>query len=394
VTAQALGDLAAAAFSARFGRPADGTWFAPGRVNLIGEHTDYNGGFVLPFALGTGVAVAAARRDDATLNLCTSLAAGEVSQLRLADLQPGSVPGWAAYPAGVAWALQQSGLDVRGADIAIEADLAPGAGLSSSAAVESATGLALTELSGLTVSRQELVGLAQRAENDFVGTPTGIMDQSAALLSVAGHALLLDCLTRASSAVPFDPAAHGLAVLVIDTRTRHAHADGGYRDRRLQSEQAAHALGAPSLRQAAESDPTGQAGEGIEELVNRVADPVLRRRARHVLTENDRVLRVVTLLADGDTEAIGPLLTASHASLRDDFEVSWPQADVVVETAIQAGALGGRMMGGGFGGSVVALVPAQHEQIRRAISEGFSRRGWPAPGYLSVTPSASARRLA
>jgi galactokinase len=392
--AQPLGDLAAAAFSARFGRAATGTWFAPGRVNLIGEHTDYNSGFVLPFAVGTGVAVAAAQRDDATLNLCTSLSAGEVSQLRLAELEPGSVPGWAAYPAGVAWALRQSGLDVRGADIAIVADLAPGAGLSSSAALESAIGLALTELSGLTVSRPELARLAQRAENDFVGTPTGIMDQSAALLCVAGHALLLDCLTGVSTAVPFDPAVHGLAVLIIDTRTRHAHASGGYRDRRLESEQAAHALGAPSLRQAAQSGITGQDGKDIEELIHRITDPLLRGRARHVLTENDRVLQAAELLAQDNAGAIGPLLTASHASLRDEFEVSWPEADVVVETAIQAGAFGGRMIGGGFGGSVVALVPAQHERIRHAISEGFSQRNWPQPGYLSVAPSASARRLA
>jgi galactokinase len=337
--------------------------------------------------------VAAARRDDATLRLCTSLAAGEVRQVRLTGLQQGSVPGWAAYPAGVAWALQQAGLDVRGADIAIDADLAPGAGLSSSAALEAAIGLALTELSGVTISRPELVTLAQRAENDFVGTPTGIMDQSAALLCRAGHALLLDCLTRVSTAVPFDPAGQGLAVLIIDTRTRHAHAGGQYRERRLESEQAAQALGAPSLRQAAESG-RGQDARDIEGLVQRIADPVLRRRARHVLTEDDRVLQVVTLLGDGNAEAIGPLLTASHASLRDDFEVSWPQADIVVETAIQAGALGGRMMGGGFGGSVVALVPAQHERITLAISEGFGRRGWPTPGYLAVAPSASARRLA
>jgi galactokinase len=290
--------------------------------------------------------------------------------------------------------LQQSGLDVRGADIAIEADLASGAGLSSSAALESAIGLALTELSGLTISRPELVRLAQRAENDFVGTPTGIMDQSAALLCRAGHALLLDCLTRVSTAVPFDPAAHGLAVLIIDTRTRHAHAGGRYRDRRLQSDQAAHALGAPSLRQAAGPGATGPAGQDTEELVHRIADPVLRRRARHVLTENDRVLQAARLLADDNAEAIGPLLTESHASLRDDFEVSWPKADVVVETAIQAGAIGGRMVGGGFGGSVVALVPAQHERITQAISEGFSQRDWPEPVYLSVTPSAGARRLA
>jgi galactokinase len=388
LTAQALGQTAAAAFTAQFAAPPGGTWFAPGRVNLIGEHTDYNGGFVLPFALGSGVAVAAASRGDDTLALSSSLAGGEVLRVQLASLRPGSVTGWAAYPAGVAWAMQQAGLPVRGADVAIEADLAAGAGLSSSAALESAIGLALTELSGLTVSRTDIARLAQQAENDFVGAPTGIMDQSAALLCSAGHALLLDCQSSASTAVPFDPASAGLAMLIIDTGTRHAHAAGGYRDRRLESARAAAALGAPTLRAAADGAATAQ------DLLARLADPLLRRRARHVLTENERVLQAVRLLHDGNIEAIGPLLTASHASLRDDYEVSWNKADTVVESALRAGALGGRMMGGGFGGSVVALVPTHDEHIRRAITAGFAVHGWPAPGFLTVAPSASARQLA
>jgi galactokinase len=388
LTAQALGESAAAAFSSWFGRTPDGTWFAPGRVNLIGEHTDYNGGFVLPFALGSGVAVAAADRDDDMLRLCSSLTGGEVIRVSLAGLRPESVTGWAAYPAGVAWAMQQAGLAMRGADIAIDADLAPGAGLSSSAALESAIGLALGELAGLAIGRPELARLAQRAENDFVGTPTGIMDQSAALLCSAGHVLLLDCLSSATTAVPFDPAAAGLAVLIIDTKTRHAHAHGEYAARRQESELAARALGAPTIRQAAD------AADGTDDLIGSITDPVLRRRARHVLTEDSRVLQAVQVLTSGQLSAIGPLLTESHASLRDDFEVSWPQADLVVETAIHAGALGGRMMGGGFGGSVVALVPVQDDRIRDAVTAGFSRRGWPEPGYLKVAPSASARRLA
>ncbi len=357
-------------------------------MNLIGEHTDYNGGFVLPFAVGSGVAVAASRRDDGMLRLRSSLTGSELVQAPLPGLRPGAVTGWAAYPAGVAWAMADSGLALSGADIAVEADLAPGAGLSSSAALESAVGLALADLSGLAVGRPELARLAQRAENEFVGTPTGIMDQSAALLCSAGHALLLDCLTSASTPVPFDPAAAGLAVLIIDTRTRHAHAHGEYAVRRRESELAAGALGVPTIRQAARPG-----NDSTQQVLARISDPVLRRRARHVLTEDGRVLRAVQLLTGGRPDAIGPLLTESHASLRDDFEVSWPQADLVVETAIHAGALGGRMMGGGFGGSVVALVPVQDEPIRDAVTAGCLRRGWPEPGYLTVTPSASARRM-
>ena len=364
------------------GRPGQ-VWRAPGRANLIGEHTDYNQGWVLPFALGLGVTVAAGRRGDGVLALRSRQAPGAPADARLAALAPGAVTGWAAYPAGVAWALREAGHPLTGgASLAVDSDLPPGAGLSSSAALECAAALALDGLHGLGLPRPELATLAQRAENDFVGVPSGIMDQSASLLSRAGHALLLDCRTGATADVPLDPAAAGLALLIIDTGARHALGDGRYAQRRRECERAAALLGVASLRDVTSPAETG-----------RLADPVLRRRARHVVTENERVERAAGLLTGGDLAGVGALLCASHASLRDDFEVSWPEADVAVDAAMAAGALGARMMGGGFGGSVLALVPAGRRAVGPAIAAEFERRGWPPPAFFPAVPSAGASRL-
>jgi galactokinase len=370
-------------FAERYGREPDGTWFAPGRVNLIGG-PDYTEVFVLPFALGAGVFAAASRRSDRRIALTSRQAAGEPVLLDIDTLEPGSAVGWAAYPAGVAWALRRAGYLVGGADVAIDADLPAGAGLSSSAALECSVALALTELYQVPVPRRELAALARRAENDFAGVPTGIMDQIVALLGRAGHALLLDCRTGTETAVPLDPAAAGLTLLVIDTRARHALADGRYATRRQACEQGASMLGVRSLR-----DITGDPG-GLA----RLTEPSLRRLAGHVVAENDRVLRAAGLLRAGNQAAIGELLTASHRSLRDEFRVSWPQADEAVEAAIDAGAAGARMTGGGFGGSVVALVPANRaRQVRTAVTRRFTRHHWPAPHYLDATPSDGARRI-
>ena len=401
-------------FESQFGGEPDGVWLAPGRANLMGEHTDYNDGFVLPFALSQGVTAAAARRDARRLTLCSRQEPAAAVEIALDGLAPGQVTGWAAYPAGVAWALEAAGHPVPGACLAIDSDLPAGAGLSSSAALECATALALTELAltelaqaepaqaelaqaelaGLTISRRELVAIARRAENEFVGVPTGIMDQSASLLGQAGHALLLDCLTLDTSQVPFDPAAAEASLLLINTRARHDLVDGEYGQRRAECEQAARRLGISSLRSL--TNPAD---------VDQLADPVLRRRARHVVTDNQRVLDVVALLStplarsgqQGPVDIyrdIGELLTESHASLRDDFEVSWPEADATVETALAAGAFGARMMGGGFGGSVLALVPAPAGgPVRDAVTAAFARQGWTAPQFLDAVPSQSARRL-
>jgi galactokinase len=370
-------------YAARFGAAPDGVWFAPGRVNLIGEHTDYNGGFVLPFALGTGVAVAAARRGGG-ITVWSAQRGRAAVTATASELVPGAVSGWAAYPLGMAWALAEVGYRPGGTAIAIDADLAIGAGLSSSAALECSVGLALAELHGLAVSRPELAALASRAENEFAGAPTGIMDQSAALLCRAGHALLLDCRSGASEDVPLDPGAAGLALLVIDTGVRHALNDGRYAARRRSCEAAARALGVASLRDLA--DRPGAVAE--------LADPELRRRARHVVTENRRVLEVAGLLRAGQLAAVGPVLTQSHASMRDDFEISWPEADVAADSALAAGAAGARMTGGGFGGSVIALVAAgRAAAVEASVASAFARRGWRPPGVRAAVPSAAARRL-
>ena len=359
-------------------------WHAPGRVNLIGEHTDYNDGFVLPFALGAGTLAAAGRRDDRMLELHSQQEPGAGATMRVSELTPGAVSGWAAYPAGVVWALRQAGYDVQGARVAIGSNLLRGAGLSSSAALECAVIMALTELYQLDAARPELAALARRAENDFVGIPTGIMDQSASLLCEAGHALLLDCRSGEMSEVPLDPPAAGLTLLVTDTRARHALADGRYGARRRDCEAAARALGVASLREITDAS----------ELAGRLTDPVLYRRARHVVTENERVVQTARLLRAGQFGEAGTLLWQSHRSMRDDFEISWPQADVTVDAALAAGALGARMTGGGFGGCVIALLSAERaDQVRASVSAAFTARGWPQPQFLDAVPAGGASRV-
>jgi galactokinase len=352
----------------------------------MGEHTDYNDGFVLPFALSQGTAVAAGSRPGGRLALCSAQEPGADAEISLDDVGPGQVSGWAAYPAGVAWALRSAGYPVPGACIAIDSSVPAGAGLSSSAALECATALALTSLASADIPRAELAALARRAENEFVGVPSGIMDQSASLLCEAGHALLLDCRSLETSQVPFDPSLAGARLLVINTRAKHDLTEGAYGKRRAECERAAHLLGVPSLRDVTSPDD-----------VDRLADPVLRRRARHIVGDNQRVLAVVGLLRSGSADVypeVGRLLTQAHHSLRDDFEISWPEADATVSAAVAAGAFGARMIGGGFGGSVLALLPSTaFNGVRDAVLREFARRSWTAPEFLDAVPSASARRL-
>jgi galactokinase len=363
-------------------------WFAPGRANLMGEHTDYNEGFVLPFALAQGVTATATARDDGLLVLRSSQKPAEPVTLSLDSLAPRSVPGWAAYPAGVAWALRAAGFDVLGASIDIDSDLPVGAGVSSSAALECSVALALCSLSGLPVPRGQLAKIAKRAENEFVGAPTGIIDQSAALLCQADHAMLLDCRTLATSQVPFQPSAAGAAALIVDTRVTHALVNGEYAARRAECEEAARLLGVPALGLL--TDPGA---------VETLADPVLRRRARHVITDSARARQIASALQrqtpdETDTYGlIGNLLSEGHRSLRDDFEVSWPQADAAVDVAIEAGAYGAKMIGGGFGGSVLALVPREREAtVRSTIQKTFKDRNWAPPEFMDAVPSPAARR--
>jgi galactokinase len=359
-----------------------GVWAAPGRVNLIGEHTDYNDGFCLPFALPRRVTVTA-RRGPAGRWLVRSSSYPDAIAFEADDLHPGSVTGWAAYVAGVVWALADGGLVVPGAELHIDSDVPAGAGLSSSAALECAVLRALLDLGGLTIDGREQALLAQRAENAYVGVPCGVMDQSAAVLSQAGHALFLDTRDGHTEQVPFDVAADGLAVLVIDTRAPHELVDGEYAARRASCERAAAALGVVALRDVGPAD------------VERLEDPLLAARARHVVTENARVLETVELLRSGSLRAIGPLLTASHASLRDDFEVTVPQLDVAVDAALAAGAHGARMTGGGFGGCVIALVDAAEvDSVAGAVAKAFADAGFDPPAPFTAIPSRGAHRIA
>jgi galactokinase len=379
-----------AAFVDFTGHEADGLWSAPGRVNLIGEHTDYNDGFVLPFAIDRRALVSLGARDDGMLRVASTLS-DEVVELPLSELaaaqEAGGLRGWAAYPLGVAWALGQFGADlaaVPGADLLIDSNVPVGAGLSSSAAIESAVAVALNEVWQLGLTPETLVLVGQRAENDVVGAPTGILDQSASLLSRRDAAVFLDCRTRQTRVIPLGFADAGLTIAVIDTGVAHEHASGGYRERRASCEAGAAALGVAALRDVS-----------LDELdrARGILDDVTFRRVRHVVTENQRVLDTVRLLETDGPAVIGGLLDASHRSLRDDFEVSVPELDLAVETALENGALGARMTGGGFGGSAIALIPIDGvSRLQVAVDGAFAEHGFASPETFTVQPSDGAMR--
>ncbi|MFJ9772410.1 galactokinase [Kitasatospora sp. NPDC101157] len=375
----------ATAFGELYGRAPEGEWAAPGRVNLIGEHTDYNLGFVLPIALPQAVRAQIRRRDDGLLRLYSAQGGPEVTELRLDDLAPGSVPGWAAYPAGVVWALRAAGHAVGGADVRLESDVPGGAGLSSSAALECATAAAYNDLYGLGLSAPELAQLAQRAENAFVGVPCGIMDQMASMCCRPGAALFLDSRDLTMRQVPVDLAGQGLALLVLDTRVKHDLGDGAYAALRAGCEKAAALLGLSALRSL---DPSG-----LPAALDRLPAE-LQPLVRHVVTENARVETAVAALDAGELTALGPVLTAGHASLRDDYRVSCPETDLAVEAAVAAGAYGARMTGGGFGGSVIALVDATAaDRVTAAVTAAFRAAGYAEPRALTAVPAEGARRL-
>jgi galactokinase len=379
-------DRVAAAFTEAFGGEPDGRWWAPGRVNLIGEHTDYNEGFVLPLALAQGVAAAARVADDPVLRVRSAQHEGTV-EVALGDIAPGAVDGWSAYVAGVAWALREAGHDVPGLDVLVDGDVPAGAGLSSSAALECAVAVAWNDLAGLTLSRDDLAGVTRSAENDVVGAPTGGMDQMASLHGRAGHLVFLDMRSLAAEQVPFDPPAAGLDLLVVDTHAPHAHVDGEYAERRRSCEEAARILGVRALRDVTVDDLDG--------ALERLESDLLRKRVRHIVTEDARVLDVVGALRSGaDPRGIGPALTASHASMRDDFEITVPEVDTAVAAALDAGAHGARMTGGGFGGCVLALVEAgAADETVRAVEAAYAKAGFRPPSAFVAVASDGARRL-
>ena len=412
---------ASALFREAFDAEPDGVWCAPGRVNIIGEHTDYNGGLALPIALPHRAYLALRRREDRTVRLVSSLTPQSIDILDLDVIGPKGAPGevrhWNAYIAGVAWALERDGLGpLSGFDAALVSCVPLGGGLSSSAALESATAVALDDVDALGLAgpaeapddagRARLVTSCVRAENEVAGAPTGGMDQSASLRCRAGHALELDCRTGEVEQVPFDLSAAGLALLVIDTKAEHSLVDGQYGARRAACEKAARMLGVDLLADIAPDDlethlsrlaePAGPTGHGEAEAD---ADELVKR-TRHVVTEIDRTRRLVALLRDSrplagpKLEEVGALMNASHDSLRDDYECSCPELDMAVAAARKAGAHGARMTGGGFGGSAIALVDADSaDAVARAVVVAYAEADFTAPAFLNAIPSAPAGRL-
>lgn len=375
-----------AGFVALFGYEPGGLWSAPGRVNLIGEHTDYNEGFVLPFAINRRTVVALALRDDRLARVASSFA-DEVVEIDLAELSPEHLRGWSAYPLGVAWALGERGADltaVPGFDIFIESDVPVGAGLSSSAAIECAVAIALNDVWRLRLDRPSLALVGQLAENRVVGAPTGIMDQSASLLGQKDSAVFLDCRSLESEIIDLGFAAAGLVLLIIDTGVSHSHATGGYAERRASCELGARMLGVESLRDLSVDDLP---------RARELLDDVTFRRVRHVVTENQRVLDTVATLKESGPGAIGDLLDASHRSMRDDFDISVRELDLAVETAQANGAIGARMTGGGFGGAAIALIErGDLSRLQVAIDGAFAEHGFGQPDTFVVTAAKGASR--
>jgi len=376
------------------GSEPERVWSAPGRANLIGEHTDYNEGFVLPFAIEHRTHAAVGRRSDNIIRVASTFDPNpvEVALVELPALfggapgeavSSGAVPEWAAYPLGVAWAalarVDASHADVAGLDIAIDSEVPVGAGLSSSAAIEGATAGAIDDVWGLGLSLLDMAKIGRTAENHAVGAPTGIMDQVSSLMGETDAATFLDCRTLETQAVELGFAREGLKILVIDTKVKHAHSTGGYGERRASCEKGARELGVRSLRDITVGDL---------DHARSVLDDVTFRRVAHVVTENQRVLDTVDTLRAEGPRAIGGLLVASHVSMRDDFEISVPELDTAVTAALEAGAIGSRMTGGGFGGAAIAVVEADKlADTRSTVAEAFAKAGFTEPHQFTVTPS-------
>jgi galactokinase len=362
-------------FTQRHGGRPEAVASAPGRVNLIGEHLDYNGGPVLPMALGYRTSVAVSTRSDGRL-VVGSLQREDPVDVALADLDRSRVEGWAAYVAGVVWALE---VDLPGLTVLVDGHVPLGAGLSSSAALECAVALAVLSLADRTMSGEDIVAACVRAENEYAGAATGSMDQTVAVFAEPDSALLVDFADGSRRAVPWEPDDE---LLVIDTRANHELTDGGYERRRRTCEAAAEVLGLNHLAEATMDD------------LDRLTDEEQVRRARHVVTETARVHEAVEALERRDWTRFGELLVGSHESLRDDFEVSCAELDVAVQAALDAGAVGARMTGGGFGGSAIALVPGDRmEDVRASVSEAFSRAGFDEPRFLEATTAGGPAEL-
>lgn len=366
------------AFHEIFGHKAEVLAEAPGRVNLIGEHIDYSEGFVLPFAIADRTYAAIARNNDGLVRIASQQRKNRIFTIDIKDVRPGSAGDWEKYVLGVIWTLDIS----TGVDILVDGHVPSGAGLSSSAALECSVAVGLNALFSLGKSLEDLARATQKAENDYVGMPCGIMDQSVSLMGREGSALLLDCRDLSTESVPFDVATQGLELLIIDTQAHHALVDGGYAERRASCESVAAKLSIPSMRHLS-----------MDLLNSRKSDvtEVEYIRARHAVTEIARVKDAVAALKAADFKTLGRLINESHISLRDDYTVSCPELDAAVDASLEAGALGSRMVGGGFGGSAIALIKAnQIDAVKEAIKTSYTAKGFKAPRFFTSLPSAGA----
>ncbi len=368
-------------FLETFGVEPDLVAAAPGRVNLIGEHIDYSDGFVLPFAIKDRTFVAARKRNDSTVRIASAQRRNKIVNVDISKVKPGLKGEWERYALGVLWALGVK----DGVDLLIDGHVPLGAGLSSSAALECSVATAMNHLFDLGFNLEELARLTQKAENQYVGVPCGIMDQSVSLMATQGSALLLDCRDLSTKNIPFDVASSSLELLIIDTQAHHALTDGGYAERRASCESVVGKLGIRSLRELTMEQLENSRGSLTEtEFV----------RAHHAVTEMKRVLDCVQALSDSNFAKVGELINQSHASLRDDYTVSCPELDTAVDAALAAGALGSRMVGGGFGGSAIALIQASKTtETIKAIEKGFSSKGFKAPRFFTSLPSQGAELL-
>ena len=374
---------AAEHFEKQFGYAPAGVWSAPGRVNLIGEHTDYNEGFVLPFAIDRRTYAAVGKRSDQLARVASAFS-GELVEFEISEIQRDKVSGWSAYPLGVAWSLIQAGAKPQGFDLYVDSNVPVGAGLSSSAAIECSVALALNDLWGSGFSRSVLAKVGQRAENEIVGAPTGIMDQTASLFGELDHAVFLDCRTLDAKAISLSLKENGLEIVVMDSSVAHRLTDGGYASRRQACQDAAEIMGVTSLR-----DVTLEKLEASKDLLG----DVVYKRARHVVTENERVTKTVELLSSSGPKSIGHLMNESHVSMRDDFQISITELDVAVETAISQGAVGARLTGGGFGGAAIALIEAgKVASLSAAVLDKFRDQGFEKPEIFTVTADEGAKR--
>ena len=371
---------AQAGFLSSFGYAPTGIWSAPGRANLIGEHTDYNNGFVLPFGINYRTYAAVSLRTDRICRVMSEIDS-KVYEISLDDAKPSDLD-WALYPLGVAWVMREHA--TSGFDCYFTSDVPIGAGLSSSAAIESSMASALNELWEAGLSRKELALIGQKAENQVVGAPTGMMDQTASMMAQDDAAVLIDCQNLEITLVDLGLNKHDLVVAVIDTQVSHSHAHGGYGSRRASCELGAKELGVQSLRELSLSDLPRAESQ---------LDDVTFRRVRHVVTENQRVLDTLHALRDGNLTALGRLLLAPLASMRVDLQMSVAELDLAVETAMATGAIGARMTGGGFGGAAIAIIHKDKlGELEANCKAAFAKAGFIEPRVFSVTPSEGAKR--